>query len=85
MSGKSFICGMRRFDKHRVSSHLPVKHRVSGNLSVKIITSPELERRLRQREAQNCALFGVPVTPTNSPILSSVVQPSPRPIPLLSL
>jgi hypothetical protein len=68
------VCGMRRFDKHRVDSPKSQEQRPNH--------SAELEVRLRQREAQDHALFGVPATPHTTPILSGTVHLTP-PSPLL--
>jgi hypothetical protein len=67
-----FVCGMRRFDKHRVES---LREQGQG-------VSEEIEERLRQREAQDHALFGVPATPHTTPVLSGTVHLTP-PSPLL--
>ena len=64
------VCGMRRFDKHRIASDN---------------RQPNTEERLRQRDSQDYHLFGVasvPVTPATTPILTSI-QPSSSP-PVLS-
>lgn len=68
------VCGMRRFDKHRVGS---LREQGRGQVG-----SEEIEERLRQREAQDYALFGVPATPHTTPVLSGTVHLTP-PSPLL--
>jgi hypothetical protein len=66
------VCGMRRFDKHRVAS---------DNRQPNTTHAAELEERLRQRDSQDYHLFGI-ATPATTPILTSI-QPSSSP-PVLS-
>lgn len=74
---QSFVCGMRRFDKHRMES-LRTQGQGQGQ-------TRELEQRLRQREEQDKTLFGVPATPHTTPVLSGIetqAPPSPLIVPL---
>lgn len=70
---QSFVCGMRRFDKHRMNS---LKTPEKGSHMA------ELEERLQQREAQNQVLSGIPATPHTTPVLSGTVHRTP-PSPLV--
>ena len=64
------VCGMRRFDKHRIAS---------DNRQPNTAHVAELEERLRQRDSQDYHLFGIttPVTPATTPILTSIQPSSP--------
>lgn len=69
------VCGMRRFDKHRMES-------MRGETKGQESHSAELEERLRQRREQDDRLFSVPATPHTTPVLSGTVHSTP-PSPLL--
>lgn len=75
MSGgtQRFVCGMRRFDKHRMDSSCSTKENTAH--------ASELQKRLRQREEQDRILF----SPSPSPCAFSSCPPLlPHPLSLSS-
>lgn len=64
MSGGKFICGMRRFDKHKVANDKPT------NISMHNEQQQKLSELLRLREEQDKGLF-VPIS--ISPIQSKSI------------
>jgi hypothetical protein len=74
MSGNQrFVCGMRRFDKHRMESH-------TSSRSPSLQT--DIQDRLKAREQQDLYLFSSS-TPSDSPSTLSLIPP-PNPSPVLS-
>lgn len=69
-----FVCGMRRFDKHRVSSN-------SRDSSASDAT--ELQERLRQREEQDKMLCGTSPVLSPSVLSTSPISLAPPPSPVL--
>lgn len=69
-----FVCGMRRFDKHRVSSQ-------SHDSSASNVT--ELQERLRRREEQDNMLFGTSPVLSPSVLSTSPISLAPPPSPVL--
>jgi hypothetical protein len=72
MSGNQrFVCGMRRFDKHRMESH-------TSSQSPSLQT--DIQDRLKAREQQDQFLFSssAPLEPSST--LSLISPPNPSPI-----
>lgn len=63
MSGGAFICGMRRFDKHKVANDKPM------NVSMHNEHQQKLSELLRLREAQDKGVF-VPISIQSTTIVS---------------
>ena len=73
MSGGAFICGMRRFDKHKVANDKPT------NVSMHNEQQQKLSELLRLREAQDKGVFvpiPIPIQSTKIVSIEPTISPS---------